>query len=141
MHGHLVECIVTNAALLQEESLPFNIQIYFSPTEVKISKKSEDAFECLTEANPQAKITWSRSDHSRLQSTVRVEGATLRFGSMTSDLNGLYRCEASNPYGKKHSYIDVHVTSESCSACWILFGILIIMILFGVAALCYMART
>ncbi|XP_037345381.2 nectin-1-like isoform X2 [Pungitius pungitius] len=137
MHGHFIECIVSNAALSQEERLPFNIQIYFSPIEVKISKKSEDAFECVTEANPHADITWSRSDHSRLQSTVRVEGATLRFGSMTSDLNGLYRCEVSNPYGKKHSYIDVHVTSESCSACWILLGILIITILFLVAALCY----
>ncbi|KAL6100947.1 uncharacterized protein ACO6RY_07981 [Pungitius sinensis] len=141
MHGHLVECIVTNAALSQDESLPFNIQIYFSPIEVNISKKLEDAFECLTEANPHANITWSRSDHSRLQSTVRVEGATLRFMSMTSDLNGLYQCEASNLHGRKHSYIYVHVTSEACSACWILFGILIMMILVGVAALCYMYKT
>lgn len=28
IHGHLVECIVTNAALSKEERLPFNIQIY-----------------------------------------------------------------------------------------------------------------
>ncbi|XP_062420848.1 CD226 antigen isoform X4 [Pungitius pungitius] len=84
-----------------------------SPIEVNISKKSEDAFQCLTEANPHADITWSRSDHSRLQSTVKVEGAMLRFGSMTSDLNGLYQCEASNLYGRKHSFIYVHVTSEA----------------------------
>nr|XP_040057371.1 nectin-1 isoform X2 [Gasterosteus aculeatus aculeatus] len=111
IHGHLVECIVTNAALSKEERLPFNIQIYFPPTEVNISMKSEDAFECETEANPHAQFTWSRSDRSGLQSAVRVEGATLRFLSMTSDLNGLYQCEASNLYGKKHSYIYVHVTS------------------------------
>ncbi|XP_062420847.1 nectin-1 isoform X2 [Pungitius pungitius] len=141
IHGHFIECIVTNAALSQEERLPFNIQIYFSPIEVNISKKSEDAFQCLTEANPHADITWSRSDHSRLQSTVKVEGAMLRFGSMTSDLNGLYQCEASNLYGRKHSFIYVHVTSEACSACWTLFGILIIVILVGVPALCYMYKT
>uniref|UniRef100_A0AAQ4PV47 Ig-like domain-containing protein n=1 Tax=Gasterosteus aculeatus aculeatus TaxID=481459 RepID=A0AAQ4PV47_GASAC len=135
IHGHLVECIVTNAALSKEERLPFNIQIYFPPTEVNISMKSEDAFECETEANPHAQFTWSRSDRSGLQSAVRVEGATLRFLSMTSDLNGLYQCEASNLYGKKHSYIYVHVTSEVCRTS---FGILIIiMILIGVAALCY----
>nr|XP_040058184.1 nectin-1-like isoform X2 [Gasterosteus aculeatus aculeatus] len=112
IHGHLVECIVTNAALSKEERLPFNIQMYFAPTEVKINRKSEDVFECETEANPHAHFTWSRSDRSRLQSAVRVEGATLRFLSMTSDLNGLYQCEASNLYGKEHSYIYVHVTSE-----------------------------
>ncbi|XP_077946453.1 nectin-1 isoform X21 [Gasterosteus aculeatus] len=141
IHGHLVECIVTNAALSKEERLPFNIQIYFPPTEVNISKKSEDAFECETEANPHAQFIWSRSDRSGLQSAVRVEGAALRFLSMTSDLNGLYQCEASNLYGKKHSYIYVHVTSEVCRACWILFVILIIMMLVGVSALCYMYKT
>ncbi|KAL6100948.1 uncharacterized protein ACO6RY_07982 [Pungitius sinensis] len=141
MHGHLVECIVTTAALSQEESLPFNIQIYFSPIEVNISKKTEGAFECETEANPHAEFAWSRSDHSRLQSTVRVEGATLRFGSMTSDLNGLYQCEASNLHGRKHSNIYVHVTSEACRACWTFIGIGIIIILVGVAGLCYMYKT
>ncbi|KAM8855932.1 nectin-1-like isoform 1-T1 [Spinachia spinachia] len=141
MHGHSVKCVVTNAALRKEESLPFNIQIYFSPIEVNITKKSEDAFQCETEANPPADFTWSRSDHSGLQSTVRVEGATLRFLSMTSDLNGLYQCEASNRHGKQHSYVYVHVTSEACRACWTLFVLLIILMLVGVAALCHVYKT
>ncbi|XP_056281541.1 nectin-4 isoform X2 [Pseudoliparis swirei] len=106
-----VECVVTSAAMSKEESLPFTIQIYFSPIDVIISETSEGAFECVTEAKPKANITWSRSDQSRPQSTVKVDGATLQFPSMTSDLNGLYQCEASNLYGIKRNYVYVHVTS------------------------------
>ena len=42
---------------------------------------------------------------------VKVEGATLRFPSMTSDLNGLYQCDAWNPYGRKSTHLYIHVTS------------------------------
>uniref|UniRef100_A0A8C3G3E6 Ig-like domain-containing protein n=1 Tax=Cyclopterus lumpus TaxID=8103 RepID=A0A8C3G3E6_CYCLU len=108
----LVKCVVTNAAMSKEESLPFTIQIYFPPVEVTISKGSEGSFECVTEANPNASITWTRLNQSKPQSAVKVDGATLQFPSMTSDLNGLYQCEASNLYGRKHNYVYVHVTGE-----------------------------
>ncbi|KAM6954897.1 nectin 1b [Lycodopsis pacificus] len=137
INHHLVKCVITGAAMSKEESLPFTIQINFSPIEVNIIKRSKDSFECGTEANPNAVFTWSRIEQSMSQSTVIVEGATLQFLSMTSDLNGLYQCEASNRYGRKHSYMYVHVTSGTCPACWTLFGLLLVMIAFGVAALWY----
>uniref|UniRef100_A0A3Q3FGB9 Ig-like domain-containing protein n=1 Tax=Labrus bergylta TaxID=56723 RepID=A0A3Q3FGB9_9LABR len=52
-----------------------------------------------------------RSDRSWPQSGVRVDGSTLQFLSITSELNGLYQCEASNSYGSKHAYLRVHFTS------------------------------
>ena len=52
-----------------------------------------------------------RSDGLWPQSSVKAEGATLQFLSMTSDLNGEYQCEASNPYGRKHGHLYLHVTS------------------------------
>lgn len=58
---------------------------------------------------------FSRSGHPLLESAVKVEGAKLQLLSLTSGLNGLYRCEASNPHGSKHSQLYVHVASGEVS--------------------------
>lgn len=47
------------------------------------------------------------SDQSLLPSAVRVVGATLQFLSVSSEVNGLYQCETSNPYGRRHGYLYV----------------------------------
>ncbi|XP_051258607.1 nectin-1 [Dicentrarchus labrax] len=127
INQRLVHCVITSAALSKEETLPFTIQVYFAPMEVTIRERTKDTFECVTEANPNADITWSRSDNSWPQSAVRMEDATLQFLSMTSNLNGLYQCEASNTYGSKRGQLYVHVTSGSCTAAWTLFGILLFL--------------
>ncbi|XP_039861499.1 nectin-2-like isoform X4 [Simochromis diagramma] len=61
INGHQVQCVISGDSLTKEESLPFTIQVYFSPTEVNIRVISEDSFECVTEANPNAIFNWSRS--------------------------------------------------------------------------------
>ncbi|XP_025759590.1 nectin-2 isoform X9 [Oreochromis niloticus] len=59
INGQHVQCVISGDSLTKEETLPFIIQVYFSPTEVNIRAISEDSFECLTEANSNAKFTWS----------------------------------------------------------------------------------
>ncbi|XP_030613243.1 nectin-1-like isoform X5 [Archocentrus centrarchus] len=113
INRHLVQCVISGDSLSTEVTLPFTIQVYFSPREVNIRVISEDSFECVTDANPNAKFTWSRYGQSLPQSAVKVEGATLQLLSLTSNLNGLYQCEASNPYGRKHTQLSVHVASGS----------------------------
>ncbi|XP_030614154.1 nectin-4-like [Archocentrus centrarchus] len=127
LNGHLVECVISGDSLSTEVILPFTIQVYFSPTEVNITAISDDSFECMTDANPNAKFTWNRSGRSLPQSAVKVEGAKLQLLSLNSDLNGLYQCEASNTYGRKHSQLYVHVASGSCSNAWALFGVLLFL--------------
>uniref|UniRef100_I3JRB2 Ig-like domain-containing protein n=1 Tax=Oreochromis niloticus TaxID=8128 RepID=I3JRB2_ORENI len=102
INGHKVQCVISGDSLSKEETLPFTIQIYCE--EVNIKAISGDSFECVTEANPNANFTWSR-----------VEGAKLQLLSLTSDLNGLYQCEASNKYGRKHGQLYVHVPSGEVS--------------------------
>ncbi|XP_036964597.1 uncharacterized protein LOC119025295 isoform X2 [Acanthopagrus latus] len=106
------------------------------PTDVIISEWASNSFECVTEANPDANFTWKRSDNSWPQSAVRVEGASLQILSMTSHLNGLYQCEASNPYGTKRSHLYLHVSS-GCTVYWTLLILLVILIV-AVAALLYL---
>ncbi|XP_037646108.1 nectin-3-like protein [Sebastes umbrosus] len=138
INHHVVHCVVTSAAMSKEERRPFTIQVYFPPVEVNIIKRSELSFECVTEANPKANINWSRDGQSLPKLGVSAEGATLQFVSMTSDLNGLYQCEASNIYGKQRSSIYVHNAPGACSVCWTLFSILLLlMIAFVVAAVFY----
>ncbi|XP_054471906.1 nectin-3-like protein isoform X2 [Anoplopoma fimbria] len=60
INGHMVTCVITGAAMSKEERLPFTIQILFSPIEVDIHTRSEDSFECVAEAKPEADFTWSR---------------------------------------------------------------------------------
>ncbi|XP_073329928.1 nectin-1-like [Pagrus major] len=140
INNQLVQCVVNNAALEREQTLPFTLQVYFPPTEVYIHERASGSFECVTEANPDAKFTWSRFNNSCPQSAVRVEGATLQFLSMTSDLNGLYQCEASNPYGTKRGYLYLHVSSGGCAACWTLFSLLLILNV-AAAALWYLYKS
>ncbi|XP_059198399.1 nectin-4-like [Centropristis striata] len=125
--NHSVQCVVTSAALPKENILVFNVQVLFGPTEVNISKTSEDSFSCLTEANPNPTFKWIRIGQPLPQS-VREDGATLHFPSMTSDLNGLYQCEASNDLGSKYGHLYMHVPIGSCSVCWTLYVLLIFLI-------------
>ncbi|XP_041857792.1 nectin-3-like protein isoform X1 [Melanotaenia boesemani] len=130
INGGLVQCVVTAEALREERTLPLKIQVHFSPTEVIISETGKDSFECKSEANPNATITWSRTGQSRPPS-ARVDGAVLQFTSMTSDLTGLYQCEASNPYGRKEGFLYIHVSSGGSNAGWVLFALLLAVLLIG----------
>uniref|UniRef100_A0A669C3J0 Ig-like domain-containing protein n=1 Tax=Oreochromis niloticus TaxID=8128 RepID=A0A669C3J0_ORENI len=140
INGHQVQCVISGDSLTKEETLPFTIQIYFSPTEVNISVISEDSFECVTEANPNANFTWSRSGQSFMQSAVKEEGAKLQLLSLTAYLNGLYQCEAANSYGIKHGQLYVHVASGACSAVWALVGVLFFLNV-AVAAVWYLDKS
>ncbi|XP_049904516.1 nectin-1 isoform X2 [Epinephelus moara] len=139
INSHSVQCVVTSAARSDKETLNFNIQVFFPPMGVNIIEKSQGVFECLTEANPPSTFTWQRISQPMPQSAVKVEGATLQLLSMTSNLNGLYQCEASNPYGSEHSHLYVHVNSGkgACTACWTILIFLLILIAFGAAAAWY----
>ncbi|XP_069010105.1 nectin-3-like protein [Embiotoca jacksoni] len=131
INHHVVHCVVSSAALSTNESLPFTIQVYFSPMEVIVVEISKDSFECMTEANPSATVSWSRSGQDLPKSAVRVDGSKLQLLSMSSDLNGFYQCEASNPYGRKHGQLFVHVVAGSCPACCSLFGVLLFLNITG----------
>ncbi|XP_069010108.1 nectin-3-like protein [Embiotoca jacksoni] len=131
INHHVVHCVVSSSALSTNESLSFTIQVYFSPMEVNVVEISKDSFECMTEANPNATVSWSRSGQDLPKSAVRVDGSKLQLLSMSSDLNGFYQCEASNPYGRKHGQLFVHVVAGSCPACCSLFGVLLFLNITG----------
>ncbi|XP_034430899.1 nectin-4-like isoform X2 [Hippoglossus hippoglossus] len=129
INQQVVQCVVTSPALSKETEMPFTIQVYFAPMEVKIgANPKEDSFQCVTDANPKAEFDWTRVDQAWPQSGVRVEGGTLQFLTRSPHLNGLYLCTTFNPYGRSIVYIFRSVISESCIVCWILFALLVVLI-------------
>uniref|UniRef100_A0A3B4FIW5 Ig-like domain-containing protein n=1 Tax=Pundamilia nyererei TaxID=303518 RepID=A0A3B4FIW5_9CICH len=100
INGHQVQCVISGGSLSTDRSLPFTIQIYCEYYVI-----SEDS----------SRSCFSRSGQSLLESSVKVDGAKLQLLSLTSDINGLYQCEASNTYGSKRGQLYVHVASGEVS--------------------------
>uniref|UniRef100_A0A3Q2WD88 Nectin-3-like n=1 Tax=Haplochromis burtoni TaxID=8153 RepID=A0A3Q2WD88_HAPBU len=105
INDHQVQCVISGDSLSKEETLPFTIQV---------SSQLTFFLRCRAFHN-KPHSCFSRSGQSLLQSAVKVDGAKLQLLSRTSDLNGLYQCEASNAYGRKHSQLYVHVASGEVS--------------------------
>ncbi|XP_047457001.1 nectin-1-like [Mugil cephalus] len=121
-----VQCVITTAGLPEKQVLPLTIQVHFPPIDVMIIQRSEDSYECVANANPEANFIWSRSGQSLPESDIKVQGSTLQFLRKTSDLNGFYQCEAVNPYGRKHGgQLHVYMDFGSYTAGWTLFGLLL----------------
>uniref|UniRef100_A0A3Q4GZS2 Ig-like domain-containing protein n=1 Tax=Neolamprologus brichardi TaxID=32507 RepID=A0A3Q4GZS2_NEOBR len=106
INGHQVQCVISGDSLSTDESLPFTIQVYCEYQLLIVI--SEDSFECVS-------FMFFRSGQSLLESSVKIDGAKLQLLSLTSDINGLYQCEASNTYGNKRGQLYVHVASGEVS--------------------------
>ncbi|CAB1328906.1 unnamed protein product [Coregonus sp. 'balchen'] len=70
-------------------------------------------------------------------SSVRAEGDILHLLSLSSELNGLYVCEASNPYGRATGSLYVHTSSETSAACWVLLIVILCLIVTAAALVWY----
>ncbi|XP_013884877.1 nectin-1 [Austrofundulus limnaeus] len=131
IHGSSVRCVVSHEALVEQKTWSFEIQVYYPPEEVKLEKKDEDSFICMTEANPRATFTWTRNGQP-LPHLVSPHGAMLQFTKLTTDLSGLYQCEATNELGSRSGFLYLNVPRGDKIG-WIFFSVLLILI---VAATC-----
>ncbi|XP_054888431.1 nectin-1-like isoform X1 [Poeciliopsis prolifica] len=136
INGSKVQCVITSVE--RNESLPFEVQIYYPPLNVNIKKQSEDlVFTCEAEGNPRPTLIWSRLGKTLPPSvsTSSSQEATLTFKKKSSDLEGVYLCEATNIYGKTQSFLFVDFSETSSITGWICFIILFLISAVGFAAL------
>uniref|UniRef100_A0A3P8VZW5 Nectin-4-like n=1 Tax=Cynoglossus semilaevis TaxID=244447 RepID=A0A3P8VZW5_CYNSE len=127
INNHTVQCVITTSALSEKKTIPFSLNVYFSPRYVSITEVSENSFSCKTNANPSANITWTRLGQPLPEVGVRVKNNILQFTTMGPAINGYYRCEASNVHGRELADLLMHVVLERYVSCWILFSILLIL--------------
>ena len=133
VNHRLVQCVVKQQALATEKTLPVTLEVHYAPLPADIRETSKDAFECMSDSSPKANYTWSRVDQS-WPSAGRREGGRLQFPSLTSELEGLYACEASNRYGRQQVSLYVYHAADGCMTCWNGFVIFIVVGLVAAAA-------
>ncbi|XP_038863037.1 nectin-4-like [Salvelinus namaycush] len=118
-----VQCVVNQSALATERSYNYNLDIHYPSQTVNVTLSETSkatVLLCVADGNPQPNYTWSRVAQPWPGSSVRAEGDTLHLLSLSSELNGLYVCEASNPYGRATGSLYVHTSSETSAVCWVL---------------------
>ncbi|XP_034142842.1 nectin-3-like isoform X2 [Esox lucius] len=114
-----VQCVVNQSALEEERTLSYTIDIHYPPQTVNINASSQDKyFLCVGDGNPKPNYIWSRDVQPWPGSSVRTDGDTLHLLSLSSDLNGLYVCEASNLYGSTTGSLYIHITSDRSRLWW-----------------------
>ncbi|KAM4561384.1 nectin-1 isoform 2-T3 [Fundulus diaphanus] len=135
IHRSPVHCVIS--FMEQNETIPFDVQVYYPPLEVKLQEGSmkDQSITCEADANPNATVTWTRSGNP-LPSSVTVQGGTLTFKGKSSDLAGFYTCEANNIYGSKQSTLYVHFPS-ACIDGWIAFILLLLVLIVGIGVFLY----
>ncbi|XP_045062607.1 nectin-3-like [Coregonus clupeaformis] len=135
-----VQCVVNQSALATERSYNYTINIDYPPQSVNITLSEASkatVFLCVADGNPQPNYTWSRVGQPWPVSSVRAEGDILHLLSLSSELNGLYVCEASNPYGRATGSLYVHTSSETSAACWVLLIVILCLIVTAAALVWY----
>ncbi|XP_036830907.1 nectin-3 isoform X2 [Oncorhynchus mykiss] len=133
-----VQCVVNQSALATEKTYNYSINIHYPPQSVNITLSEASkaiVFLCVADSNPHPNYTWSRVVQPWPGSSVRAEGDKLHLLSLSSELNGLYVCLASNPYGRATGSLYVHTSSETSAACWVLLILVILCLIVAAAAL------
>ncbi|XP_045563553.1 nectin-3 isoform X2 [Salmo salar] len=126
-----VQCVVNQSALVTEKTYNYSINIHYPPQSLNITLSETSkttVLLCVADGNPQPNYTWSRLVQPWPGSSVRAEGDKLHLLSLNSELNGLYVCEASNPYGRATGSLYVHISSETSAVCWVLLVILCLIV-------------
>ncbi|XP_035989199.1 nectin-1 isoform X1 [Fundulus heteroclitus] len=136
IHRSPVHCVIS--FMEQNQTIPFDVQVYYPPLEVKLQEGSmkDQSITCEADANPNATVTWTRSG-TPLPSSVTALGGTLMFKGKSSDLAGFYTCVANNTYGSKQNTLYVHFDSAACIDGWIAFILLLLVLIVGIGVFLY----
>ncbi|CDQ72920.1 unnamed protein product [Oncorhynchus mykiss] len=129
-----IQCVVNQSALATERSYNYTIDIHCKHCKYILLPLSYTIdIHCTFIFHYQCYRPWT--------STVRIEshaeGDILHFLSLNSELNGLYVCEASNPHGRATGSLNVHISSETSAACWVLLVVILCLIVAAVALMLY----
>ncbi|XP_045563559.1 nectin-3 isoform X2 [Salmo salar] len=138
-----VQCVVNQSALATERSYNYNLDIHYPPQSVNITLSEASkttVLLCVADGNPQPNYTWSRVVQPWPGSSVKAEGDILHFLSLSSEMNGFYVCETSNPYGRATGSLYVHISSETSAVCWVLFIVILCLIVAAAALIGYRCK-
>ncbi|KAI4898001.1 hypothetical protein NFI96_013836, partial [Prochilodus magdalenae] len=126
-----VQCLVRHPGQDREVVKDYALIIHYPPQVVYIKSVTDSTanskeFQCVTDANPQpTKFIWSRNQKP-LSSGPDDDRLTIQ---LSSDNNGLYMCNVSNPYGNGTGTLYLHTFKEPTTVCWVFSTIFFIILL------------
>ncbi|XP_073702485.1 nectin 1a-like [Garra rufa] len=105
MNQQLVQCVIRHAAIKEKLEIDHKILVHYPPQLVFVTPfkdgSNAEVYQCEADANPEAThFRWHSTHQTIPNDAIKAEGNKLYFLKLTSDLSGLYICEASNEYGK-----------------------------------------
>lgn len=123
-----VQCVVNHISLKKEIVRNYALDIHYPPQIVYIisvnTPTTHQEFLCVVDANPKPTLyIWSRVNKTL---TGRVDFDRLEI-PLSSDSNGLYKCNASNQYGSGVGTLYTQISADSCTTCWTSFIIFIFL--------------
>ncbi|XP_067842572.1 nectin-3-like isoform X2 [Heptranchias perlo] len=102
VHGKNIICVVEHPTLKAPKRFPYKLNISYISSVIVRPHHSEQgrlSLVCDADANPPAtKYIWTKENGS-IPEGVTTENEQVKLTKLTSDLNGLYTCEASNIVG------------------------------------------
>ncbi|XP_058642925.1 nectin-3-like protein [Onychostoma macrolepis] len=104
MNQQLVQCVIRHAAMKEKLEVDHKIIVHYPPQLVFVTPfknhANAEVYQCEADANPAAThFSWHSTHQTIPNDVIKTEGNKLYFLKLTSELNGLYTCEASNEYG------------------------------------------
>uniref|UniRef100_A0A8C1QD57 Si:ch211-214p13.3 n=1 Tax=Cyprinus carpio TaxID=7962 RepID=A0A8C1QD57_CYPCA len=104
MNQQLVQCVIRHSSMKEQLEVDHKIIVHYPPklVFVKAFKNhcNAEVYQCEADANPAAThFSWHSTHQTIPNDAIKTQGNKLYFLKLTSDLDGLYTCEASNEYG------------------------------------------
>ncbi|XP_067301040.1 poliovirus receptor [Pseudorasbora parva] len=104
MNQQLVKCVIRHATMKKDQEIDHKIIVHYPPQLVFVTPfkngSNAEVYQCEADANPAAThFRWHSTHQTIPNDAIKTEGNKLAFLKLTSDLSGLYICEASNEYG------------------------------------------
>ncbi|RXN14785.1 nectin-4-like isoform X1 [Labeo rohita] len=105
MNQKIVQCLIRHVAMKEELKVDHKITVHYPPQLVSVTPfkdlSSAEVYQCEADANPAVtQFKWHSTHQTIPNDAIKTEGNKLYLLKLTSDLTGLYICEASNEYGK-----------------------------------------
>ncbi|RXN37521.1 nectin-4-like isoform X1 [Labeo rohita] len=105
MNQKIVQCLIRHAAMKEELKVDHKITVHYPPQLVSVTPfkdlSSAEVYQCEADANPAVtQFKWHSTHQTIPNDAIKTEGNKLYLLKLTSDLTGMYICEASNEYGK-----------------------------------------
>ncbi|XP_043547146.1 nectin-3-like [Chiloscyllium plagiosum] len=143
LHGQKIVCLVEHPTLIASKHIPYRLTIDYMSLVFIDYQRTEDGglyLICIADANPlPTEYIWTKKNDS-IPEGVIIQKDKIKFSKLTSDLEGLYICAASNTAGTASGSFYLFPIADDQQPCHYMvpFIIIILILIIPLGALSYL---